>query len=114
MQLTNRQREIKTRLDQGMQAREIATELGITRNAVYQQIQRLRKSGVLEPDFTPSGLPSRELPAPGSDVLVRLLTNHDTTHDGTEIAGALALVAELRRTRDELSAITRRLSQLLP
>lgn len=55
MQLTARQQEIKARLDRGMGAREIGQELGISRNAVYQQITKMRRNGVLpggrqEPD----------------------------------------------------------------
>jgi DNA-binding CsgD family transcriptional regulator len=48
--LTPRQREIVSRLEQGMGARAIANELGVSRNAIYQQIGKLRKAGVLEPD----------------------------------------------------------------
>lgn len=47
VELTQRQREIVERLDRGMKAREIGEELGITRNAVYQQITRLRERGVI-------------------------------------------------------------------
>ena len=112
--LTDRQREIKTRLDKGMQARAIAEDLGITRNAVYQQIQRLRKSGALDPDFTPSGLPAREV-TPGAEIITRLLGNaRDSTDVDTELIGTLALVQELRRTRDELQIIVRRISAIVP
>lgn len=41
-------------------AAEIAKELGISRNAVYQQIQRMRRAGYLDEEFTPSGQPARE------------------------------------------------------
>jgi len=105
--LTDRQQEVKSRLDKGMGAREIAEDLGITRNAVYQQIQRLRRDGVVPPDYTPTGLPMRE--RQGGDALTRLLT--DDTNG--EHAGTLALVQELRRTRDELNTITRRLTSIL-
>lgn len=112
--LTSRQRDIKERLDKGMQAREIANDLGITRNAVYQQIQRGRKLGWLPADYTPTGLPMRE--RPGYDTLARLLASDDTTTngDGEQVAGQLALVQELRRTRDELGTIYRRLASILP
>jgi predicted ArsR family transcriptional regulator len=111
-ELTDRQREIKTRLDQGMGAREIAEDLGITRNAVYQQIQRLRRYGVLESSFTPTGAPRREQASPGADALRELLSNGN--HDETHVAGTMALVSELRRTRDELAAIQRRISEIIP
>jgi transposase len=113
-QMTARQRAIKQRLDQGMGAREIAEELGITRNAVYQQIQRLRRHGVLEPHYTPTGLPIRETATPGEDALKRLLAESEDEASETAAAGAMALVAELKRTRDELDAISRRLSAILP
>lgn len=58
--LTPRQREIKERLDKKMTAREIGDELGISRNAVYQQIQALRRKGALDRMFTPSGQYPRE------------------------------------------------------
>ena len=114
VQLTDRQREIKIRLDRGMGARDIADDLGITRNAVYQQIQRLRRSGALEPDYTPTGLPAREHRMPGEQVLRRLLTESEDDVSDSAAAGALALVAEIERTRNELDAISRRLSALLP
>lgn len=114
--LTPRQREIKDRLDKGMQAREIANELGITRNAVYQTIQRGRKLGWLPPDYTPTGLPMRETRTPGYDVLARLIADNDNDEsvDEERVAGALALMQELRRTRDELGSIYRRLAEILP
>jgi DNA-binding CsgD family transcriptional regulator len=42
-QLTERQQEIKDRIEQGKTADEIGQELGITANAVYQQIRRMRQ-----------------------------------------------------------------------
>lgn len=115
-QLTERQQAIKSRLDEGKGAREIAEDLGITRNAVYQQIQRLRRHGVVPPDYTPTGVPTREQRPPGVETLARLLSTD--TEDGTDtdaaIAGAMALVQELQRTRDELDVITRRLSAIVP
>lgn len=112
--LTPRQRDIKERLDKGMQAREIAAELDITRNAVYQQIQRGRKQGWLPADYTPTGQPMRE--RPGYDTLARLLAEADSNGTGNndELAGKLALVQELRRTRDEIGSIYRRLASILP
>lgn len=45
MALTDRQKQIKTALQAGKKADEIANELGITTNAVYQQIRRMRNAG---------------------------------------------------------------------
>lgn len=49
-QLTERQQEIVDKLSQGIGARQISEQLGVSRNAVYQQIGKLRKMGVLDPD----------------------------------------------------------------
>lgn len=60
--LTKRQHEILERLEQGMPVKRIATDLGVSRNAVYLQIERLRGQGTLPATYTPSGQPPRSLP----------------------------------------------------
>jgi hypothetical protein len=60
--LTKRQHEILERLEQGTAVKRIATDLGLSRNAVYLQIDRLRQRGVLPANFTPSGQPPRAIP----------------------------------------------------
>ena len=60
--LTKRQHEILERLEQDMPVKKIATDLGVSRNAVYLQIERLRDRGVLPRDYTPSGQPPRTQP----------------------------------------------------
>jgi transposase len=62
-QLTERQREIVDRLEKGIGAREIGQQLGVSRNAVYQQIGKLRRMGVLDPDPNFRKGPSQETPA---------------------------------------------------
>jgi hypothetical protein len=57
--MTKRQREVLERLEQGFGAKQIATDLGVTRNAVYQHIERLRRQGALAETYTPSGQPPR-------------------------------------------------------
>ena len=115
--LTDRQREIKELLDQNLGAREIAEELGISRNAVYQQLQRLRNAGALPPGFTPTGAPPREAP-PGAAALKRLLGNNHSDGDRIDAdiarASTVALLHEIRRVREELNIIVYRLSDLLP
>lgn len=114
MPLTDRQREIKERLDRGMTAPAIAKDLDISRNAVYQQIQRMRRNGTMPPDFTPTGVPVREArPRPGADTLARLLAPEEGG-DRDAVAGAYVLLLELRRVRDELDTIARRLSTIVP
>jgi hypothetical protein len=60
--LTKRQHEILSRLEEGMPVKQIATDIGVSRNAVYLQIERLRNRGVLPQGFTPSGQPPRATP----------------------------------------------------
>lgn len=62
--LTKRQHEILERLEQGMTVKRIATDLGVSRNAVYLQIERLRRNGTLPETFTPSGQPPRNMQLP--------------------------------------------------
>lgn len=62
--LTKRQYEILERLEQGMPVKKIATDLGVSRNAVYLQIERLRRNGTLPETFTPSGQPPRSMQLP--------------------------------------------------
>lgn len=45
MALTERQKQIKTLQREGKKADEIAAELGITANAVYQQLRRMKTGG---------------------------------------------------------------------
>ncbi len=66
--LTKRQHEILERLEQGRTAKEIATDIGVSRNAVYLQIERLRRNGTLPVDYTPSGQPPRSPQAPSTGV----------------------------------------------
>ncbi len=59
--LTKRQQEVLDRLEQGMGAKQIAADIGVSRNAVYQHIERLRRQGALAESYTPSGQPPRRL-----------------------------------------------------
>ena len=58
-ELTKRQREVLERLEQGYPVKKIARDIGVTRNAVYQHIDRLRRQGALPETFTASGQPPR-------------------------------------------------------
>jgi transposase-like protein len=57
--LSKRQGEVLERLEAGYSVRKIATDIGVTRSAVYQIIDRLRREGVVPDEFTPSGRPPR-------------------------------------------------------
>src|SRR5436309_14247183 len=56
--LTKRQSEVLERLEWGMPVKKIAFDMGVTRAAVYQTIERVRRSGALPESYTPSGQPS--------------------------------------------------------
>ena len=65
--LTKRQQEVLDRLENGMAVKRIARDIGISRNAVYQHIERLRRQGALAPTYTPSGQPPRRVdPGPAA------------------------------------------------
>ena len=67
--MTKRQREVLERLELGMTVKQIATDTGVSRAAVYQMIERLRRQGALPEGFTPSGAPARRIgpaDAPGA------------------------------------------------
>ncbi|HEY8000500.1 MAG: LuxR C-terminal-related transcriptional regulator [Vicinamibacteria bacterium] len=61
--LTKRQQEVLDRLERGMGAKQIARDIGVSRNAVYQHIERLRRQGALAESYTPSGQPPRRVEA---------------------------------------------------
>jgi hypothetical protein len=101
--LTKRQREVLERLEQGYGAKQIAHDLGITRNAVYQHIERLRRHGALAETYTPSGQPPRTANvvgsvalapaavAPRDSVLAKLrdLNAADKADEGADYASAI-------------------------
>jgi DNA-binding CsgD family transcriptional regulator len=53
--LTKRQTEVLERLELGFPVKRIAQDIGVTRNAVYQTIDRLRRAGALPETYTPTG-----------------------------------------------------------
>ena len=67
--LTKRQQEVLERLERGESVKQIATDIGVSRNAVYQHIERLRRQGALAETYTPSGQPPRRSEAVGSVAL---------------------------------------------
>jgi DNA-binding CsgD family transcriptional regulator len=58
-ELTKRQAEVLERLELGFPVKKIATDIGVSRNAVYQTIERLRRAGAVPDAYTPSGQPPR-------------------------------------------------------
>lgn len=59
VQLTDRQKDIKARLDKGETPEKVGKALKITTNAVYQQIRRMRKAGVKVGGTTQTGSSGR-------------------------------------------------------
>jgi transposase-like protein len=98
---TKRQQEVLDRLERGMGAKQIARDIGVSRNAVYQHIERLRRQGALAESYTPSGQPPRRVDvgavalAPGTppreSALSRLreLAHSDAGPDDPEYAQAI-------------------------
>jgi DNA-binding CsgD family transcriptional regulator len=60
-ELTKRQQEVLDRLERGDNVKQIATDIGVSRNAVYQHIERLRRQGAVAETYTPSGQPPRRV-----------------------------------------------------
>lgn len=103
--MTRRQEQVKSRLDKGMSVREIASELGITRNGVYQHIHSMRRHGELPRTYTPTGRRER----------VRLPHHTASALEQTESELAIRLlIGEINRTREELERIAQRLSAVVP
>jgi hypothetical protein len=64
--LTKRQQQVLDRLERGQPVKKIAKDVGISRAAVYQHIERLRRQGALAETYTPSGQPPRRAEVAGS------------------------------------------------
>jgi DNA-binding CsgD family transcriptional regulator len=58
--LTKRQSEVLERLEYGFPVKKIARDMGVSRAAVYQTIERLRRQGALPEEYTPSGQPASQ------------------------------------------------------
>lgn len=114
-QLSARQQEVKELLDSGMKPMEIGEQLGISRNAVYQTISRLKKYGVIEEAWTPSGAPPR---SPSARALVDI-TGGVSAGESTPASApahaplSAALLQELAQVQQELARIANRLAKYL-
>jgi len=110
--MTERQRQIKERLDRGMSVREIAEDMGVTRNAVYQQIQRMRRAGDLPAYYTQTGQPARE----GFPSRVTSQPNGGESAESLDFARFLQALQlkdqRANRLGAELQAISRRLEEI--
>ena len=130
--LTKRQHEILERLEQGMPVKKIATDLGVSRNAVYLQIERLRRTGTLPATFTPSGQPPRNMqmpvPMPGLELGAAVpapgfgggplpgyrseLAARRRPHDAALTAGEYARMIESAAARGDVAALAYELGRL--
>src|SRR5205814_9823490 len=75
------------RLEKGMPVKKIATDMGVTRAAVYQTIERLRRAGAVADTYPPSGQPASDRGAPAVGAAVAL---------GPALAPRESRLAELR------------------
>lgn len=104
--LTKRQHEILERLEEGITVKKIATDLGVSRNAVYLQIERLRQQGVLPQQYTPSGQPPRTTPPqPMPDLQLGAAVPAPGFSGGTPPAGGSELEA-VRRPANETKEVS--------
>ena len=84
--LTKRQSEVLERLEYGFPVKKIARDMGVSRAAVYQTIERLRRQGALPEEYTPSGQPSSQAAVPAGSAVVL----------GSSLAPRESRLAELR------------------
>jgi transposase-like protein len=111
---TKRQQEVLERLEAGHSVKQISTDLGVTRNAVYQTIDRLRRHGALPPDFTASGQlpPGRiELLAAAPGGASRLAELREL-EDDAEGAGRYAELVEAAIADGDVAALAYELGRL--
>ena len=99
--LTKRQHEILERLEQGMPVKKIATDLGVSRNAVYLQIERLRRNGTLPETYTPSGQPPRGIQMPTPMAGLELGAAVPAPGFGGTLPGRRSDLSGLRRPHDD-------------
>ncbi len=102
-ELTKRQQEVLERLERGDNVKQIATDIGVSRNAVYQHIERLRRQGALAETYTPSGQPPRRAEASASVAIAPAPV--------APRASAVARLRELARTETPATPRTRRPSR---
>jgi len=132
LEMSERQQQVFDLLQQDVSARKIGEQLGISRNAVYQTITRLKKMGALPPDFKQSATP--EGTSPGRKLLSELTggSNNDSDMDvAAPAAGgrprsqqvqqrseentplSVDLLRELADVQQQLAAMANRLSRYL-
>jgi hypothetical protein len=110
---TKRQQEVLERLEEGMPVQKIATDLGVTRNAVYQVIDRLRLQGAVPHDFTASGQLQRGtaelLPGPATPSRLPELRELE---DEAETSDRYAELVEAALAHNDVAALAYELGRL--
>lgn len=108
--LTPRQGQVATLLSEGHKARDIAEQLNITRNAVYAQINAIKKKGVLDGSYTPSGevrTPAPRVPSNAAEILEHIVPG--AAPRGTE--AYMDIIRELMSQNRILLELVERLSK---
>jgi transposase-like protein len=111
-QRTKRQQEVLERLEAGMPVQKIATDLGVSRNAVYQTIDRLRLQGAVPHDFTASGLQrgtAELLPGPATPSRLAELRELE---DEAETSDRYAELVEAALAENDVAALAYELGRL--
>jgi len=84
--LTKRQSEVLERLEYGFPVKKIARDMGVSRAAVYQTIERLRRQGALPEEYTPSAQAASQVAVPAGSAVAL----------GSALAPRESRLAELR------------------
>lgn len=102
--LTDRQQEIYDRLKRNMKPAEVAEDLGISRNAVYQHITSLKRAGVLEDQRREAALDD-DVFGSVAQVVARA---------ERRIVEITEQEAQLKQEREQLAAFVKRNRDLIP
>lgn len=104
--LTERQQEVLELLrpPHNMKAREIGERLGVSRNAVYQTINRLKRDGIWRDGD------SAAQPRATEAVLTEIM---QPSSERSQVPLSAQLLSELQQTQQELARIANRLAKYL-
>lgn len=104
--LTERQQQILSRLQQHMKPAEVADDLGISRNAVYQHITSLKRAGALDDQRRSAALHELGVFDQAADVVARAQDRlTEITEQETQLKEERSqLEAFIKRNRDLVQA----------
>lgn len=95
--LTSRQSEVLRLLQEGHQIRAVADHMGITRNAVYDQIKTLKRKGALDQHWTATG----EIRAPAGSEHSREILDFVTGAGPIPNSGSSSALEVIRSLTDQ-------------